>query len=88
MASLLQNPEFESVNTLQLKEDGSKIEIQRPNTWSKPWNLSKKDLNTYLHEYFEKSARPNPTECFEYIATEKSKNLVSKDFSFSYIPHK
>ena len=57
MASLLQNPEFESINMLQLKEDGSTIQIQRPNTWSKAWTLSKKDLHKYMREYFEKNSR-------------------------------
>lgn len=88
MVSLLQNPEFESINMLQLKEDGSTIQIQRPNTWSKAWTLSKKDLHTYLHEYFQKTPSPKPDECFEYITQEKTKTLVSNEFSFARIIQK
>jgi hypothetical protein len=88
MASLLQNPEFESINMLQLKEDGSTIQIQRPNTWSKAWTLSKKDLHKYMREYFEKTPKPNPDECYQYITQEKSKTLVSNEFSFTRIIQK
>jgi hypothetical protein len=88
IAGLLQNPEFDSINMLQLKEDGSTIQIQRPNTWSKAWTLSKKDLHTYLREYFEKTPKPNPDECYQYITQEKSKTLVSNEFSFTRIIQK
>lgn len=88
MASLLQNPEFESINMLQLKEDGSTIQIQRPNTWSKAWTLSKKDLHTYLHEYFQKTPNPTPDDCYQYILQEKTKTLVSNEFSFARIIQK
>lgn len=88
MASLLQNPEFESINMLQLKEDGSTIQIQRPNTWSKAWTLSKKDLHKYMREYFEKNSRPTPDDCYQYIVQEKAKTLVSNEFSFARIIQK
>jgi hypothetical protein len=88
IASLLENPEFESINMLQLKEDGSTIQIQRPNTWSKPWTLSKKDLHKYMREYFEKHSKPTPDDCYQYITQEKAKTLVSNEFSFTRIIQK
>lgn len=88
MATLLQNQEFESINMLQLKEDGSSIQIQRPNTWSKAWTLSKKDLHTYVHEYFQKSSNPSPDQCYQHIVDEKMKTLVSNEFSFARILQK
>lgn len=84
MSTILQNQEFHTFNEVHLSDDGSIIKIQRPNQWSKTWTFSKKDLQTYLKEYFDASKSPTPNECYKYIVDKKSKTLVASEFAFTY----
>lgn len=66
-------------------DDGSYIRIKRPNTWSKPWVLSKNNLETYLAAYFQKTSTPNAKECFEFITNEVKTNSVSDKYSIERV---
>ena len=83
MADILKTPELSQVGELRLENDNSYIRIQRPGTYSKPWSLSKKDLQNYIEHYFE-NAGPNPNrrECFEFIVRQQKLNAVESDFKF------
>lgn len=84
MSEILCDQEFHTFNEIRLSDDGSVIKIQRPNQWSKAWTLSKKDLQTYLKEYFESTRTPNAEECFNMIVDKKTKSLVATDFAFTH----
>jgi hypothetical protein len=86
MAEILRDQQFHSFNEVRLSDDGSVIKIQRPNQWSKAWTLSKKDLQSYLKEYFESTRSPNADECFNMIVDKKTKALVATEFAFTHTP--
>jgi hypothetical protein len=84
MSEILRDQQFYTFNEVRLSDDGSVIKIQRPNQWSKAWTLSKKDLHTYLKEYFESTQTPNANECYNTIVDKKVKTLVSTEFAFTH----
>jgi hypothetical protein len=84
MSEILRDQQFHTFNEVRLSDDGSVIKIQRPNQWSKAWTLSKKDLQTYLKEYFESTRTPNANECYAMIVDKKVKTLVSTEFAFTH----
>jgi hypothetical protein len=84
MADILRDQQFHTFNEVRLSDDGSVIKIQRPNQWSKAWTLSKKDLQTYLKEYFESTPTPNANDCYNMIVDKKVKTLVSTEFAFTH----
>jgi hypothetical protein len=86
MSEILRDQQFHTFNEIRLSDDGSVIKIQRPNQWSKGWTLSKKDLQTYLKEYFDGTARPTAEECFNMIVDKKLKALVATEFAFTHTP--
>jgi len=86
MSEILRDQQFHTFNEIHLSDDGSVIKIQRPNQWSKAWTLSKKDLQTYLKEYFESTPTPNAQECFATILDKKTKSLISTEFAFTHTP--
>ena len=86
MARLLQDPGMDGYSEIRMTTDNSTIQIQRPNQWSKAWTLSKKDLQSGLNEYFQKTRSPNAEECFKHIVDNKTKTLVSTEFAFTRIP--
>lgn len=85
MGDILKMPQFSNYEKLGLEDDGSSIKIQRPNTWSKPWNLSKKDLTESVTSYFETTASPNAKDCVEFILQQQKSKLVSTEFNFTRI---
>lgn len=82
---IVDQPEFQEVKELEIKDDGSRIKIQRPDTWNKAWTLSKKDLEKYIHSYFEGTTLPNGFELMDYIVENQKKRLVSKEYSLTRI---
>lgn len=78
----LKSPTFAQHTVMQL-EDGSRIKIQRPQTWSKGWSLSKKDLSSYLVNYFASARNPNAEECFKYIVQQEKSISVSNEFKLT-----
>lgn len=83
LSRILSQPEFKDVKTLQIQEDGSQLQIQRPNAWNKSWHLSKKDLEETIYKYFDNTPHPNAIECVQYILENQKEKLVSKEFAFN-----
>jgi hypothetical protein len=83
MIDILKKEEFKSFNKLKINEDGSTIKIQRPQTWSKPWNISQKDLKGLMDSYFETAINPNPNDCYNFILTHKKSSLLADEFSIT-----
>lgn len=84
ISDYLQTPQFVQHSTLAL-EDGSAINIQRPQQWSKPWTMSKKNLNEYLKNYFALTTNPNASECFAYILSKEKDQLISNEFKLTRV---
>ncbi len=86
VADYLKSPLFAQHTVMEL-EDGSRIKIQRPQTWSKGWNLPKKDLAVHIANYFASTQNPNADDCFKYVVEEEKKNSVSNEFKLTrFIP--
>lgn len=82
IADYLKSPVF-SAHTVMELEDGSRIKIQRPQTWSKGWSLSKKDLAVYVANYFANTRTPNADDCLKYIVQQEKANSVSNEFKLT-----
>lgn len=83
MMDILKDPQFSTVNKLVLSSDGSTIKIDR--NVSKPWHISKGDLQELLESYFNSARTPNFEECFEFIVSTQTENLKSTDFAFTRV---
>jgi len=83
MIDILKKEEFKSFNKLKINEDGSTIKIQRPQTWSKPWNISQKDLKGLMDAYFETSINPNSNDCYNFILGHKKSSLIADEFAIT-----
>ena len=84
MAGFVSLPAFSDIQKVKV-EDGSYIRIQRPETYSKPWSLSKKDLEHILRMYFEVSLQPNAVECMNFITDHRKAASIGRDFEFTRI---
>jgi hypothetical protein len=82
VVDLLKTPYFAQHKILAL-EDGSKIKIQRPTEWTKPWSLSKKDLLHLLQSYFQGTNNPNASGCFNYILEQHQQDLTTNEFKLT-----
>jgi hypothetical protein len=78
----LRSPMFAQHSIMEL-EDGSRIKIQRPQTWSKGWSLSKKDLLMHMTNYFASTPSPTAEDCCKYIFQEEKAQSVSNDFKLT-----
>jgi hypothetical protein len=85
LIDIVKLPQFSSYEKLKIEDDGSTIKIQKPNTYSKPWSLSKKELQNVLVDYFSKNQNPNATDCFKHICELRKIDLIAADFSFTRI---
>uniref|UniRef100_A0A6C0ER77 Uncharacterized protein n=1 Tax=viral metagenome TaxID=1070528 RepID=A0A6C0ER77_9ZZZZ len=85
MCDLIKLRQFDSVDKLKIDDDGSTIKIQRPDTYSKAWSLSKKELESLVTGYFQSTNRFNAEECVTYIVEQRKKSLVGKEFEFSRV---
>jgi hypothetical protein len=85
MGDILKRPDFSHVFKLEIADDKSAIKIQRPDTWSKPWNMSVRDLSVLVQEYFQQPGIKDADTCLAYIIKRRKEDLVAKDFSFSRI---
>jgi len=85
LVDLVRLPQFAAYDKLKIEDDGSTIKIQKPETYSKPWSLSKKELQSVLESYFQGRANPNSKDCFEFICNDRKAKLVSSEYSFARI---
>jgi hypothetical protein len=85
LADLMKVEGFAEFRKLKIEEDGSTITIQRPQEWSKPWSLSKKDLKDSLERYFNSTNSPSADKAFEFITESQKSKLTATDFNFSRV---
>ena len=85
IGDILRDPKFEAYSKLKIEEDGSTIKISRPNTWSKAWTLSKKDLTEHVHAYFGSTPVRNADSCIEFIVERQKEKLIADEFSLTRI---
>jgi len=85
LADLMKVEGFAEFRKLKIEEDGSTITIQRPQEWSKPWSLSKKDLKDLLERYFNSTNSPSADKAFEFITEAQKNKLTATDFNFSRV---
>ena len=83
MVEILKDEDFKNFDKLKNQEDGSIIRIQRPQTWSKPWSISQKELKSMLESYFDSTTNSNSTDCFNYILTNKKAALLADEFAIT-----
>jgi phage pi2 protein 07 len=84
LGDILRTPQFQAYNVLKVEDDGSTIKVYRPNTWWKPWSLSKRELETYLRDYFEKAgSNANREDCFNFIVDQQKHASVADDFKMT-----
>jgi hypothetical protein len=83
LCDLVKLPQFSGYDKLKIEDDGSTIKIQKPETYSKPWSLSKKDLQSILGSYFASTAMPNAQSCYDYICNDRKAKLVATEFAFT-----
>ena len=84
IAGFVSLPAFSDIQKVKI-EDGSYIRIQRPETYSKPWSLSKKELEQLLQSYFQTSRNPSAEECSKFIVEQRKQASIAKDFEFTRI---
>jgi hypothetical protein len=85
MADIVKMSAFDAYKTFKIEDDGSVIKIQRPQMYSKPWSLSKKDLQTVLDSYFASGKSLNAKDCFDFICADRKNKLVANEFSFTRV---
>lgn len=86
ISDILKDPQFQAINKLKIDEDGSTISIKRPETWSKPWSLSQKELLEYLKKYMIHRlhlSEDDAESTYRWIIEEKKKTLLASEYSFT-----
>jgi hypothetical protein len=85
LTDLMKVEQFVNFKKLKIEEDGSTITVQRPQEWSKPWSLSKKDLKDLLERYFNSVNTPTAERCLEFILEAQKTKLTATEFGFSRV---
>jgi hypothetical protein len=85
MSDILRRGNFQTLNKLEIQDDGSYIKIQRPETWSKPWSLSQKELKDLTASYFASNVSQNADGFVKWVIDHKRTEMVSHEFSFKRI---
>jgi hypothetical protein len=84
IVEILKDPKFVHFDKIEISGDGSKLLIKRPTQWTKPWSLSKKDLQDLLLDFFGSDAT-KAAECYMFILQKHSETLRSNDFSIERV---
>jgi hypothetical protein len=85
MSSILARPEFQDFKTLELKDDGTHVNIYRPGEWNKGWSLGKKELDEYLTEYFAQTTTHSAKQCHDFISNKQKEKCVGKEYTFDRV---
>lgn len=87
MGDILRRTHFQNLHKLEIQDDGSYIKIQRPETWSKPWSLSQKELKDLTNSYFASHIAQTLTAdgLFQWIVEHKKRDMVAREFSFKRV---
>lgn len=73
---IIKKDEFNKLDKLQYKDDGSVLNIKTPSDVRyKGWTISKKELEKYINEYFEGTVIQSGPELFEYIVSKHKEKL-------------
>lgn len=88
MSDILKVSQFATINKLEINDDKSIIKIQRPDTWSKPWSLSSKELRKLLDDYFKTPAPHTAEKAHAFIVDRRKIDLVATDFAFNRVSMK
>jgi hypothetical protein len=83
MIDIIKLPQFSVVDKLKIDDDGSHIQILRPDTYSKAWSLSKKELVELNKAYFASTTNPTAEGCTEYVIENRKRSLVASEFYFN-----
>ena len=83
MSDILADPTFAEIDKLKMEDDGSTIRIQRPNTYNKPWSLSKKEFENLVRAYFATTITPTSDGCIQYVFESRKRALVATTFDFT-----
>jgi hypothetical protein len=78
---IIEQPGFQRINELAISQDGSKIRIRRPRSWSSAWSLSKSRLQALLTEYFATPGLKSADQCYDYIHFNIGASLVQEKFA-------
>jgi len=82
MSGILRRSVFATLDSLDLQD--SVVKIRRPETWSKPWSMSQRELETCITEYFRSvCSGAEASACFNFIVERRKRDLVAKEFSFT-----
>jgi hypothetical protein len=85
MCDLIKLPQFGAIDKLKIDDDGSCIKIHRPETYTKAWSLSKKELESLVVSYFQSTQTPSSSDCVAYIIEQRKRALVGKEFEFNRV---
>jgi hypothetical protein len=85
MTDLIKQPFFSGVDKLKIDDDGSYIQIHRPETYSKAWSLSKKELEELHRAYFASTKNPTAEGCSAYVIENRKTSLVAREFDFNRV---
>lgn len=85
MGDILRRANFRTLNKLEIQDDGSYIKIQRPETWSKPWSLSQKELKDLTASYFVSGISQSADGLVKWIVDHKKTDMIAKEFSFKRV---
>jgi hypothetical protein len=75
----LKQPQFSQFNVIE-RPDGSKLSVKRPQTWSKPWSLSKNELYRLIREYFTVPGEKRAETCYTFITRAVERESRSNEF--------
>ena len=85
MVDLVRLPQFSVVDKLKIDDDGSYIRIQKPESYSKAWSLSKKELDELHKAYFASTVNPTAEGCTSYVIDNRKRSLVGKEYEFERV---
>jgi len=85
IAEFMRQPDFVTIDKIDITQDGSSIKIKRPGTWYKPWTLSRNTLKDYLYRYFASRTTYDSRSCIEFITNLHDTKQLQNTFSIERV---
>jgi hypothetical protein len=82
---IIRQPAYAEHHKIQIAHDNSILKIKRPQEWSAPWSLSKRDLQALLEQYFMTPGPHNAVKCMEFIVLQQTNKLKQNKFSIERV---
>ena len=83
---IIRQPGFAAINELAISQDGSKIRIRKPQTWSAPWSLSRRHLQEHLTQYFANPATIKSSEgCYRFIVRAVEETMRKNSYAIERV---